>query len=157
MSAQTPAGAALRELVPELMAGYDDIVWQFDDGSDALCIVMSPVGAPERVARVLVHHGEEVFALQFGSHVGVTFAYQQDEKPDELRDRIATAVATVRGPSRLVLTFAGTTQTRSELVLAPDSPDEHSDGVWMERQTAELLWRVRRRRLRREVRDFPRL
>ena len=44
-----------------------------------------------------------------------------------------------------------------ELVLAPDSPDERSDGIWMERQTAEILWRVRRRRLRREVRDFPRL
>jgi hypothetical protein len=140
------------------MAGYDDIVWQLDDDvSDALCVVMSSVGAPERVARVLVHHGEEVFVLLFGSRAGVTFEYEQDEKPNELRDRLATAVAAVRGPSRLVLTFAGSTQTRSQLVLAPDSPDERSDGIWMERQTAEILWRVRRRRLRREVHDFPSL
>ncbi len=139
------------------MAGYDDSVWQFDDDvPDALCVVMSPVGAPERVARVLVHRGEEVFVLLFGSHVGVTFEYEQDEKPDEFRDRLATAVAAVRGPSRLVLTFAGSTQTRSQLVLAPDSPDG-GDGIWMERQTAEILWCLRRRRLRREVRDFPRL
>ena len=55
---------------------------------------------PERTASVRVHRGGEVFVLGFGPYVGPTFEYDEEEKLDELRARLAAAVAAVRGPSR---------------------------------------------------------
>ncbi|WP_251153287.1 hypothetical protein [Cellulosimicrobium sp. Marseille-Q4280] len=155
MNTRTPSGAALRALVPDIMAEHADIVWRFDDHVDGLRVVLSPTAAPERVASLLVHRGEEVFVVELGTYLGVTFEYDEDEKPNELRDRLATAVSALRGPSRLVLTYAGDKQTSSQLVLAPDSPDEHSDGIWVHRLTTELAWRLRLRRLRQGVLEFP--
>ena len=133
------------------MAEHAGIAWRLDDEVDGICIVLHPEAAPERVARVGIRPGEEVFSVELGPYRGVTFEYDDAEKPDEARERIATAVSAVRGPSRLVLTYAGETQTRSELVLAPDSPEERSDGVHVHRPVTELFWRLRRRRLRQEV------
>ena len=147
----TPVAAALRALVPEMMAEHPGIAWRLDDDADGICILLHPEAAPERVARVGIRPGEEVYSVELGPHRGVTVEHVDAEKPDEARERIATAVSAVRGPSRLVLTYAGETQTRSELVLAPDSPEERSDGVHVHRPATELFWRLRRRRLRQEV------
>jgi hypothetical protein len=72
-------------------------------------------------------------------------------------DRIAAAVSAIRGPSRLVLTYAGDVCTRSELVLDVGSAEEHRDGISSEHVIKQLTWRLRGRQLRRETREFDRI
>jgi hypothetical protein len=145
-----PADAALVSLVPGIMAERPDILWRFDDVSDGFRVVLWPAREAERAASVRVHRGGEVFVLVFGTYVGATFEYDEEEKAVALRERLAAAVAAVRGPSRLVLTFAGDKCTSCELVLAAGLSEEVSDGISVDRLARTLAWRLLRRQLRRE-------
>lgn len=151
------AGGALEALVPRLMSEFSDVAWRFEDVSEGFRIVLSLTRAPDRVARVRVHGGEEVFVLTLDDYIGVRFEYDSEDKPEALRERIAAGVSAIRGPSRLVLSYAGDVCTRSELVLNVGSADEHRDGVWSERLTKQLGWRLRGRPLRRVTREFDRI
>ncbi|GAA3230180.1 hypothetical protein GCM10010488_35730 [Oerskovia jenensis] len=152
-----PADAALVLLVPGIMAEHPDILWRFDDVSDGFRVALWSARDPERTASVRVHRGGEVFVLVFGPYLGPTFAYVEEDKPDELRARLATAVAAVRGPSRLVLTFAGDKCTSCELVLAAGSPEEVSDGTRGDHLARMLAWRLLRRQVRRETLELDRI
>lgn len=151
------AGAALVALVPELMSEFDDIAWRLDDVPDGFRIVLSPTRAPDREAQVRVHRGEEVFVLTLDGYVGARFEYDAADKGEALRERVVAAVSAVRGPSRLVLTYAGDRCIRSELVLAAGAADEQRDGVWSESLIKQLAWRVRGRPLRHETRELARI
>ncbi|MFF2622101.1 hypothetical protein [Oerskovia jenensis] len=152
-----PASAALVALVPGIMTEHPDILWRFDDVPDGFRVALWSARDPERTASVRVHRGGEVFVLGFGPYAGPTFEYDEEEKPDELRARLATAVAAVRGPSRLVLTFAGDRCTSCELVLAAGLPEEVSDGTMGDHLARMLAWRLLGRRLRRETIELDRI
>jgi hypothetical protein len=154
---QTPDAVALRGLIPELLGQYNDIVWRFDERDTCIHVRLSPRLATQRVAQVQVYPGEEVYILTFGPYSAPTFAYDSQGKKDTLRELIATAVAAVRGPSRVVSTFVGESCTRSELVLAAGTLEEHSDGVTSRNWRAALAGRLHRRRTRRETLEFARV
>ena len=51
-------------------------------------VTLSPVASPERTATVRVFAGAEVFFFEFAGHDSVDFAYDDEERPEALQERI---------------------------------------------------------------------
>ena len=139
------------------MAGHPGQEWTLISGKGAgedLVVTLSPVTAPERIATVRVYAGAEVFLFDFCGHRSADFAYDDEDRPATLQERIDLAVAATLGPTRVTLDVDRDVIVASTLVLDPDgpSPHEYSPVSWPLRR---LKARVRGRRISRQVIDFP--
>lgn len=146
----------LANLVPALMADHRAHGWVIRSGQrdgDDLDLEIFPKQAPDRIAQVKVMRSVEVYFTDFAGHSSPDFAYEDDDRPEVLQERIELAVRATLGPTRVTLHRVGEAIVKSELVIDPDGnhcePDAivHGPGYF----TARLF----RRRLIREVLDFP--
>ncbi|HQZ00986.1 MAG TPA: hypothetical protein PLQ63_13385 [Propionicimonas sp.] len=147
----------LAALIPGLMARHPAHGWTLTSGripGEDLVVTLSPVASPERTATVRVFAGAEVFFFEFAGHDSVDFAYDDEERPEALQERIDLAAAATLGPTRVTLDRAGDSVVRSTLVIDPDgpSPRENYGGTWPLRR---LKARLRGRRIIRQVIDLP--
>ncbi|MDQ7991833.1 MAG: hypothetical protein AAGC63_02230 [Propionicimonas sp.] len=142
-------------LASDLLAGHRGLDWEFVQTADALAIELQPIADPSRCARVTVSASTEVVSYSFAGHQVSEFAYDLQEKHEVLADTISRAVAAVRGPTQVLLEWAGPHVVRSAI-------SHHTSGDPLERFTTSFpiarLWsRIRGRRIRREVLTFPAL
>lgn len=149
----------LAALIPGLMARHPAHGWTLTSGrvpGEDLVVTLSPVATAERTATVQVFAGAEVFIFEFAGHESVDFAYDDKERPEALQELIDLAAAATLGPTRVTLDRAGDIVVGSTLVIDPDgpSPRENGGGTWPLRR---LKARLRRRRIIRQVIDFPAL
>jgi hypothetical protein len=111
---------------------------------------------PDRVAKIEVTSGGEVYFLRFaGQMVGPDFGYDDDEKVEALKEVIKTAVALTVGPTRIKRTMADGVVLTSRLKIDPDGPNRQSLGVRLDHPVAYIKARLLRRRVTREVIDLP--
>ena len=139
------------------MARHPAHEWALSSGrvpGEDLVVTLSPVASPERTATVRVFAGAEVFILEFAGYDSTDFAYDDGDRPETLQERIDLAAAVTFGPTRVTLDCAGDIVVGSSLVIDPDgpSPRENPGGTWPLRR---LKARLRRRRIIRQVIDFP--
>jgi hypothetical protein len=147
----------LTALVPGFMAWHPEQAWTLTSGRGAgedLVVTLSPMTAPERIATVRVYAGAEVFLFDFSGHSSADFAYDDEDRPATLQQRIDLAIAATLGPTRVTLDFDRDVIVASTLVIDPDglSPREYSPVSWPLRR---LKARVRGRRISRQVIDLP--
>ncbi|WP_229071058.1 hypothetical protein [Actinoplanes sp. DH11] len=147
----------LAALVPALMAAHPHCRWTLSPapvpGAD-LVLDIRPQAWPDRIATVRVNAGAEVFALDFAGHCGHDFAYDDESRPEVLRERIDLAVRAVTGPTRVIRdsTAAGRT-VRSVLLLDHGRPQELRELVTV--PFARLRALFTGQRVGRETIDFP--
>lgn len=142
----------LTALVPSLMARHPELEWRMVDclhpGDEAF--VMWPRAEPERMVRVQVDEGLEIFALSFAGHTYFDYAYEDEERPEALQGMVDLGVALARGPSRVVLDIRADRVLRSRLVAGSDGDEPRVDQVsasgWPEFRT--LRWFSGRRSTR---------
>lgn len=146
----------LAALVPGFMARHAGQEWTLTSGKGAgedLVVTLSPVTAPERIATVRVYTGAEVFLFDFSGHSSADFAYDDEDRPATLQERIDIAVAATLGPTRVTLDFDRDVIVASTLVIDPDGQSPHEYSLsWPLRR---LKARVRGRRISRQVIDLP--
>ena len=147
----------LAALVPGFMARHPGQEWTLTSGTAAgedLVVTLSPMTAPERIATVRVLAGAEVFLFDFSGYSSADFAYDDEDRPATLQERIDLAVAATLGPTRVTLDFDRDVIVASTLVIDPDGQGSHeySPFSWPLRR---LKARVRGRRISRQVIDLP--
>lgn len=142
------------------MREHPDFEWSEVEGgglAEDLILRIRPVSERHRVATVTAHEGGNRFSVEFAGHEISAFAYDDDgERLEVLRDCLAEAIALARGPTRVVLEFAGEVLVRSTAARLDGS------GVEVRPQRVEypirrLVSRLRRQVRRHEVVDFPSL
>lgn len=146
---------ALTAQVPNLLAAHPGIDWEFIETTDALAIELRPAADPSRCARVVVSESTEVFSYSFAGYYVAESAYDLEEKQGVLADKIGQAVAAVRGPTQVLLEWAGTRVVRS--ALGHHAAGEPPQGFTTSFPIRRLWLRVRGRRFRREALTFPAL
>ena len=119
-----------------------------------LVVTLSPVATTVRTATVRVFAGAEVFIFEFAGHESVDFAYDDTDRPETLQERVDLAAAATLGPTRVTLDRAGDIIVGSTLVIDPDGPNLREDCSGT-RPLRRLEARLRRRRIIRQVIDFP--
>jgi hypothetical protein len=147
----------LAALVPGFMAqhpGYEWILTSPKGPGEDLVVTLFPVTAPERIATVRVDAGAEVFLVGFSGHNSVDFAYDDEDRPEALQERIDLAVAATLGPTRVTLDFDGDVTVASTLVIDPDGPSRREDGL-MSWPLRRLKARLRGGRISRQVIELP--
>lgn len=147
----------LAALVPGFMAQHRGHEWLLTSPKGAgedLVVTLFPTTAPERIATVRVNAGAEVFLVGFCGHSSADFAYDDEDRPESLQERIDLAVAATLGPTRVTLDFDGDVIVGSTLVIDPDGPNPRENGPvsWPIRR---LKARVRGRRISRQVIELP--
>lgn len=145
----------LTALVPGLLAAHPGIDWEFTGTTDALAIELRPAAEPSRWARVVVSASTEVFSYSFAGYYVAESAYDLEEKQEVLADKIGQAVAAVRGPTQVLLEWAGPRVVRS--AISHDAAGSPPRTFTTSCPITRLWWRVRGMRLRREVLTFPAL
>lgn len=145
----------LTALIPDLLAAHPGIDWEFNETTDAFAIELHPAADPSRLARVMVSDSTEIFSYSFAGYYVAESAYSLDEKQEVLANQIGKAVAAVRGPTHVLLEWAGLHVVRSAINHDPggDSPRTFTSSFPLTR----LWWRARGKRFRREVLTFPAL
>jgi hypothetical protein len=147
----------LAALVPGLMARHPVHEWTLTSGrvpGQDLVVTLSPVATTMRTATVRVFAGAEVFIFEFAGHESVDFAYDDTDRPETLQERVDLAAAATLGPTRVTLDRAGDIIVGSTLVIDPDGPSIREDCSGT-RPLRRLEARLRRRRIIRQVIDFP--
>ncbi len=147
----------LAALIPGLMVGHPVHEWTLTSGrvpGEDLVVTLSPVASPERTATVRVFAGAEVFIFEFAGHDSVDFADDDNDRPEVLQERIDLAGAATLGHTRVTLDRAGDIIVGSTLVIDPDGPSPRED-FGGSRPLRRLKARLRRRRIIRQVIDFP--
>ena len=142
-------------LVPDLLAAQPGIGWEFTETTDALAIELRPAADLSRCARVVVSESTEVFSYSFAGYYVAESAYDLAEKREVLADTIGQAVAAVRGPTQVLLEWAGPRVVRS--AIGHHAAGEPPHGFTTSFPIARFWWRVRGKRFRREVLTFPAL
>lgn len=149
----------LTALLPAQMAQYPHCSWTIVTAGapgQSLVFELHANAWPERVARIEVTPGGEVYFLSFaGQQVGPDFGYDDDEKVEALEDVVRDAVALTTGPSRITRTVVDGVVLTSSLELDPDGPNRRSLGVTMHHPLGYIKARLRGRRPSREAIDFP--
>jgi hypothetical protein len=146
----------LAALVPDLMARHSACGWTALSGCSAdedLMIELYPLAWPERVATLRVNTGAEVFCFAFAGHHSHDFAYEDDDRPETLRERIDLAVEAISGPTRVILEQAGGTTIKSTLIVNPDGSNSRQDGVSY--PIRRLKYFLKTTRITRKTADFP--
>lgn len=146
----------LAALVPDLMARHPSCGWTVLAGraaSEDLVIDLYPLAWPERVATVRVNAGAEVFSFAFAGHYSHDFAYEDEDRPEALRERIDLAVEAARGPTRVICDQAGGTIIESTLIVNPDGPNSRED--FASYPIRRLKFFLKRTQVTRNVTDFP--
>lgn len=147
----------LAALVPSLMARHPGHDWTLSSGRVAgedLVVGLSPAASPERIATVRVFAGAEVFLFDFAGHGSTEFAYEDEDRPETLKERIDLAAAATNGPTRVALDWAGAVIVGSTLVIDPDGLGRRED-VAVSWPLRRLKARLRVRRIVQQVIDFP--
>lgn len=145
----------LTALVPDLLAAHLGIDWEFTETKDALAIELRPAADRSRCARVVLSDSTEVFSYCFVGYYAAENAYDLDEKRDVLADKIGQAVAAVRGPTQVLLEWAGPHVVRS--AISHHAAGDPPEGFTTSFPITRLWWRIRGKRVRREFRTFPAL
>lgn len=140
--------------MPGLLAAHPGIDWGFTETLDALAIELRPVADPSRCARVVVSESTEVFSYSFAGYYVAESAYDLEEKQEVLADKIGQAVAALRGPTQVLLEWAGPRVVRSAIGHHAGDPPQ---GFTTSFPLTGLWWRVRGKRFRQEVLTFPAL
>lgn len=143
----------LAALVPDWLTAHLGIEWEFADTTDDLAIDIRPASDPSRIARVVVYDSTEIFSYSFAGFYTVEFAYDLDEKKEVLEEKIGEAVAAVRGPTQILLEWAGKEVVRS--AIGHDAAGKPPQQFTTSFPLSRLWWRVRGGRFRREVLVFP--
>ncbi|MCC6498569.1 MAG: hypothetical protein IT193_20190 [Propionibacteriaceae bacterium] len=146
---------ALKGVVPGLMAAHPEFGWEFVDTTRAFAIVIRPLADRRRYATVEVWESAEIFSYAFAGHESVDFAYETSEKEEVLQEQIEQATRALRGPTRVMLDWAGDKVARS--MITHDFGGEDSHDFTMDRAVERLLWWLKGKRLRREIVRFPAL
>ena len=141
------------------MAQHPHCAWNVLTGSvqgEPLVVELHPLAWPERVARIEVAVGGEVFSLAFAGYNTFTeVGYEDSDKRELLEDRINESADLAAGPTRITRDVVDGITVRSRIVLNPDGPDRRSFGVTIYDATTYLKARLRLRTITREVIDFP--
>ena len=149
----------LTALVPGLMALHPQCAWTLAPASapgEVLEVELHAKGWPDRVAKIEVTSGGEVYFLWFaGQLVGPDFGYDDDEKVEALEEVIKTAVALTTGPTRITRTVADGVVLTSSIEIDPDGPKRQSLGVSYDQPANYIKARLRGRKITREVTDLP--
>jgi len=143
----------LAALVPDWLTAHPDIAWEFADTTDAFAIDLRPASDPSRCARVVAHDATEIFSYSFAGYYTAEFAYDLDEKKAVLEEKIGEAVAAVRGPTQILLEWAGKEIVRS--AIGHDAGGQPPQQFTTSFPLSRLWWRLRGGRFRREVLVFP--
>lgn len=142
----------LTALVPDLLAAHPGIAWECTETMDALAIELRPAADPSRCARVVVSESTEVFSYSFAGYYVGESAYDLEEKQEVLADKIGQAVAAVRGPTQVLLEWAGPRVVRS--AIGHHDSGDPPQGFTTSFPLTRLWWRVRGKRFRQEVLTF---
>ena len=144
---------ALAALVPELMKAHPDIDWKFIETNECFALEIRPISDPGRLAEVYVSESTEMFWYVFAGHEARQFAYETPEKREVLEEQLAGAVAAVRGPTQVLLDWAGDDVVRSGISHNVDGEDPEAPTVdWLPKR---IWWWMQGRQLRREILKFP--
>src|SRR4051794_21920467 len=137
----------LAALMPDLMADHPSCRWNLLSGritGEDLLIEVHPLAWPDRVATVQVNAGAEVFHYAFAGHESTDFAYEDEGRPETLRERIDLAVRAVTGPTRVIRYLAGDALVGSVLTFGLHEPRGREDVVsWPLRRLKAFLTRGR--------------
>lgn len=140
------------------MSAFSDIEWHLRESVDGgFEIELHPSLEPSRTAAVFVSGSAEVFAFSFAGHEPWEFAYTEVDKAATLAEQVESAVAAVRGPTQVVLDWAGGKVARSGLTHFPDGRLPGRSDISTGWLFGPLAWWLRGRRLRREILSFPAL
>lgn len=145
----------LTALVPDLLAAHPGIDWEFAETTDAFAIELHPAADPSRCARVIVSDSTEVFSYSFAGYYVAESAYDLDEKQEVLADQIGQTVAAVRGPTQVLLEWAGSHVVRS--AIGHDAGGNPPRSFTSSFPLTRFWWWARGKRFRREVLTFPAL
>lgn len=142
-------------LVPELLTAHPDVSWELVPTPETLAIEVRPVADQSRCATVEVSASTEIFLWGFAGHDVASFAYDLDEKRAVLADVIGEAVASVRGPTQVLVEWAGSRVVGS--AISHNDREVPPQELTSTTPLARLWWRLRGKRLRRELLAFPAL
>jgi hypothetical protein len=148
----------LAALVPELMARHPQCAWSVVTPvqGEALLIEIHPLVSPERVVRIDVNPGGEVYHLSFAGHeAGAEFAYEDPDKRELLEDLIKQAEDLATGPSRITRDMVDGVVVSSRMMLDPDGPDRRFYGLTVYQPATYAKARLSGRTITHEVIDFP--
>jgi hypothetical protein len=136
----------LTALLPGLMARYPQCSWTIVVAvapGETLEMELRAKAWPERVAKIEVTSGGEVYFLWFaGQLVGPDFGYDDDEKVETLEDVVKTAVALTTGPTRITRALADGVVLTSSLEIDPDGRDHKVLGTSLDHPVKHLKARL---------------
>lgn len=149
----------LTALVPGLLARYPQCSWTIAAArapGETLEIELHAKAWPDRVAKIEVTSGGEVYFLRFAEQlIGPDFGYDDDEKVEALENVVKTAVALTTGPTRITRSLADGVVLTSSLEIDPDGPDREFLGTTYDHPVKHLKARLQGSKITNEVTDLP--